>query len=96
MFIRLSTIPKQLDELKRSAARAGAIASLSRALAYSIDLDPNEMVGGFPELKDDGSSLTRTDLAHCIKVSRVLATKLASELDSKVYQAAYDDINSRV
>ncbi|KAE8816816.1 hypothetical protein D1007_05559 [Hordeum vulgare] len=50
----LSTIPRKTGELKRSVARAGATYSLSRALAYPSELDPIEMLKGFPELKADG------------------------------------------
>ena len=57
----LSTIPKQFEELKKSAARKGAIAALSRALAYAPELNPEEMVGGFPQLKADGSEFMQDD-----------------------------------
>ena len=34
----LSTLPKQVEELKRSAARKGAMAALSRSLAFAPEL----------------------------------------------------------
>lgn len=52
---QLSTMPKQIEELKMSAARVGAISLLSWAKAYQTELDPKEMAGGFPKYKDDGS-----------------------------------------
>ena len=53
---KLSTIPKQVEELKRSAAHSGARTLLRWAMAYSPELDLVEMAGGFPEYKDDGFS----------------------------------------
>ena len=47
----LSTIPRQIEELKRSAARKGAMAALRRSLAYAPELNPAEMMDGFPQLK---------------------------------------------
>ena len=44
----LSTIPKQLEELKRSAARKGAMAALSRSLAFAPELTMEDMMDGFP------------------------------------------------
>ena len=41
-----STVPKQVEELKLSAARSGAIAAFSRAKSYQLELDPIEMAGG--------------------------------------------------
>ena len=70
--------------------------SLSRALAYSSELDPAEMAGGFPEFKDDGSAFTDDDYARCVKASRVLASQLVAGMDLRSYQAAYDDNNKRV
>ena len=37
---RLSVLPQRVEELKRSAARAGAITTLSRAKAWQAELDP--------------------------------------------------------
>ena len=36
----LLTLPPQVDELKRSAARKGALTTLSRCLAYAPELKP--------------------------------------------------------
>ena len=41
---KLSTIPKQVEELKRSAVREGAMTLLSRAIAYAPELDPLENI----------------------------------------------------
>ena len=89
----LSTIPKQIEELKRSAARKGAMAALSRSLAYAPELNPAEMMDGFPQLKDDGSQFTQEDYARCMNASRILASRLAAEADMSSYQAAYSEDN---
>src|SRR6266496_1231502 len=39
---KLSVLPQRMEELKRSAARAGAITTLSQAKAWQADLDPEE------------------------------------------------------
>ena len=92
----LSTLPKQLGELKRSAARQGAMAALSRCLAYAPELTTEEMMDGFPSKKVDGSDFSQADYVKCMKNSRVLASSLAEELDFSTYQAAYDAENKRV
>ena len=89
----LSTIPRQIEELKRSSARKGAMATLSRSLAYAPELNPAEMMDGFPQLKDDGLQFTQDDYARCIKASRILASRLAAEADMSSYQAAYSEDN---
>jgi hypothetical protein len=91
-----STLPKQIEELKRSAARKGAMAALSRALAFAPELTAEEMMDGFPSKKDDGSEFTEADYAKCMKASRVLASTLVDELDLSTYQAAYSETSKRV
>jgi hypothetical protein len=71
---QLSTIPGQIEELKKSAARAGAMLSLSRAKAYVPDMDPSEMAGGFLEFNTDGSEFSSADYTRCMKETRVLAS----------------------
>ena len=58
---QLSTIPGQIEELKKSAARADAMMSLSRAKAYVLDMDLSKMTGGFPEFNTDGSEFSSVD-----------------------------------
>ena len=50
---KLSVMPKKLEEMKRSAARAGAIIALTRAKAWQAELDPAEMATGCPSLKEE-------------------------------------------
>ena len=45
---QLSVLPKRIDDLKRGAARAGALTALSRAKAWQADLDPEDLVNGCP------------------------------------------------
>lgn len=71
---RLSILPQQIDEFRKSATRKGAIAALSRSLAYSPELTAEEMMGGFPSMKDDDSEFTDADYTKCLKASRVLAS----------------------
>lgn len=42
----LSTVPSQIEEIKLSAARAGALNALSWAKAWQAELDPAEMGSG--------------------------------------------------
>ena len=92
----LSTIPKQIEELKRSAARSGAIYALSRALAYGEEFDPAKLAKGFPEFKNDGSEFTQEDYAACVKDAQILSTQLVSEMKLRNYQAAYGANHTRI
>ena len=40
---KLSMTPAQLEEVKRSTARAGALSALTRAKAWIADLDPEDI-----------------------------------------------------
>ena len=59
---KLSMLPAWLDELKRSAARAGALTALIRAKAWVPDLDSADIGSGYPSLKEDGSEFNNDDL----------------------------------
>ena len=50
-----SVLPQRINELRRSAARAGAINALSRAKAWLPELDPEDIAIGYPNLKEDGT-----------------------------------------
>ena len=92
----LSTLPPQIGELTRSAARKGALTTLSRCLAYAPEINPEEVAAGFPQLKDDGSEFAEEDYQRVVKESRLAATQLAASLDLSKYQAAYDNKNKKV
>ena len=51
---KLSVLSARIEEIKRSAARAGAIMALSRAKAWQSELDPAELATGCPSFKEDG------------------------------------------
>ena len=93
---RLSLIPQRMGELKRSAARAGAITTLSRAKAWQADLDPEELANGCPSIKEDESPFNTDDFAQIARGMRPLASKLAEEMDLSQYQAVYDADNKKV
>ena len=59
---RLSMLPARFEELKRSAARAGALTALTRAKAWIPDLDPADVGSGCPSIKEDGSDFDNDDL----------------------------------
>lgn len=92
----LSTPSKQIDELRRSAARRGAMATLRRCFAFALELTLEDMMDGFPSKKDDGYKFSGTDYATCMKYSRVLASLLANETDLTPYQAAYDKEGKKI
>ena len=55
-------LPAWVEELKRSAARAGALTALTRAKAWVPDLDLTDVAKGYPSLKEDGSEFCTEDL----------------------------------
>ena len=54
-LMKLPVLPARVEELKKSAARTGAINALIRAKAWVPDLDPTDVAKGYPSLKEDGS-----------------------------------------
>lgn len=92
----LSTLPPQIGELTRSAARKGVLTALSRCLAYAPEINLEEVAAGFPQLKDDGSEFVEEDYQKVVKDSRLAATQLAASLDLTNYQAAYDEKNKKI
>ena len=93
---RLSMLPARVDELKKSAARTGALAALTRAKAWVPDLDPVGAAQGYPSLKEDGTEFGNDDLRIISREVRPLACQLVEEADLSYYQASYDDKNRRV
>src|SRR3954470_8374180 len=93
---RLSMLPTRIDELKKSAARTGAINALIRAKAWVPDFDPVEAAQGYPSLKEDGSEFDEAELRRINREVRPLACQLAEEADLTHYQAQYNDQNKRV
>ena len=59
---KLAMLPARLDELKRSAARSGALTALIRAKAWIPDLEPVDIGQGYPNMKEDGTNFNNDDL----------------------------------
>ena len=59
---KLSMLPARLDELKKSAARSGALTALIQAKAWIPDLEPADIGKGYPSVKEDGSEFNNDDL----------------------------------
>ena len=93
---KLSMLPARIEELKKSAARTGAINALIRAKAWVPDFDPVEAAQGYPSLKEDGSEFNEEDLRAINRAVRPLACQLAEEADLTHYQAQYNNQNKRV
>ena len=89
-------LPARIEELKKSAARTGAINALIRAKAWLPDFDPVEAAQGYPSLKEDGSEFNEDDLRAINHAVCPLACQLAEEADLSHYQAQYNDQNKRV
>jgi hypothetical protein len=93
---RFSVLPQRFNELRRSSARAGAIAALSRAKAWLPELDPADIAIGYPSLKEDGTSFEQEDFTTCVKEIRPVATLIADDTDLTKYQPGYDAANQRI
>ena len=92
---KLSMLPSCLDELKRSAARSGALTALIWAKAWIPDLESSDIGSGYPGIKEDGSEFNNEDLRRLTREMRPLASKLAEETDLSHYQPVYDSDNKR-
>lgn len=93
---RLSILPARFEELKRSAARAGALTALTRAKAWVPDLDPVDVGKGYPSLRENGSDFDNDDLRAITREMHPLACQLAAETNLSHYHAIYDVNNKRV
>ena len=93
---KLSMTPAQLEEVKRSAARAGALSALTRAKAWISDLDPEDIGNGYPSQKEDDSDFDNEALKALTKEMRPLASKLAEETDLSFHPSIYDADNKRI
>ena len=93
---KLSMTPAQLEEVKRSPARAGALSALTRAKAWIADLDPEDIGNGYPSQKEDGLDFDNDALRSLTKEMRPLASKLAEETDLSFHRSIYDADNRRI
>ena len=82
---KLSVLPQRFNELRRSAARAGAVNALSRAKAWLPELDPADIATDYPSLKEDGTPFEDPEFLACVKEVRPVATLIADEVDLTKY-----------
>ena len=87
---KLAMLPARITELKRSAARSGALTTLIRAKAWIPDLEPADIIKGYPGVKEDGSDFNNDDLRRLIKEMRPIASKLAEDTYLSHFQPVYD------
>ena len=85
---KLAMLPARLDELKRSAARSGALTALIWAKAWIPDLEPADICKAYPGVKEDGSDFNNDDFRSL--TMRPIASKLADDTDLSHYQPVYD------
>ena len=93
---KLSMTPAQLEEVKRSAARASALSALTRAKAWIADLDPEDIGNGYPSQKEDGLDFDNDALKALTKEMHPLASRLAEKTDLSFHQSIYDADNRRI
>ena len=89
-------MPAQIEEVKRSAARAGALLALTRAKAWIADLDPVDIAKGFPSEQENGAVFDNDALKRVTREMRPLASQLAEEANLTVHRSFYDADNKRV
>ena len=87
---KLGMLPARIAELKRAAARAGALTALIRAKAWIPDLEVEDIIKGYPGVKEDGSNFENDDLWRLTKQMRPAASKLADDTDLSHFQPFYD------
>mgnify|MGYP005844608805 CR=1 FL=1 len=75
----ISMTPAQIEEMKRSAARAGTLLAVTQAKAWIADLDPVDISKGFPDEQADGSAFDNEALKAVTKDMRPLSSQLAEE-----------------
>ena len=80
-------LPARFEELKISAARAGALTALIRAKAWIPDLDSADIGHGYPSIKEDGSEFDNDDLRALAKEMRPLGSKLSEETNCNALDA---------
>ena len=51
---KLAMLPARITELKKAAARSGALTALIRAKAWIPDLEAEDIIKGYPGVKEDG------------------------------------------
>ena len=87
---KLGMLAARIAELKRAATRAGALTALIRAKAWIPDLETEDIIKGYPGVKEDGSNFDNDDLRRLTKQMRPIASKLADDTDLSHFQPVYD------
>ena len=87
---KLAMLPARIIELKRAAARSGALTALIRAKAWIPDLEPADIIKGYLGVKEDGSDFNNDDLRRLTKEMQPIASKLAEDTDLPHFQPVYD------
>ena len=81
---KLGMLPARFAELKRAATRAGALTALIRAKAWIPDLEAEDIIKGYPCVKEDSSNFNKDNLRQ------PAASKLADDTDLSHFQPFYD------
>ena len=87
---KLAMLPARIAELKKAATRAGALTALIRAKAWIPDLEAEDIIKGYPGVKEDGSNFDNDDLRRLTKQMRPAASKLADDTDLSHFQPFYN------
>ena len=87
---KLGMLPARIVELKRAAARARALTALIQAKAWIPDLEAEDIIKGYPGVKEDGSNFNNDDLRRLTKLMRPAASKLVDDTDLSHFQPFYD------
>ena len=93
---RLSMTPAQIEEVERSAARAGALLAQTRAKAWISDLDPIDISKGFPDEQADGSAFDNEALKALTEEMRPLSSQQAAWANLTVHRSFYNERNQQV
>ena len=93
---QLSTVPAWINLWKRSSCRAGLMRGLALAKAYHPNLDPSQLMKGFPQFNADGTPFDKKCYSRVVKQTRYAATEIAKSLKLTSFQNAYDANNEEI
>ena len=69
---------------------------MSRAKAWTPELNLADLSLGYLSLKEDGTAFDDQDFTACVKVVRPLATLIGNDTDLTKYSSGYDSENRRI
>ena len=93
---QLSTVPAWIELWKRSSCRAGLMRGLALAKAYHPNLNPAQLMKGFPQFNADGTPFDKKCYSKVVKQTRHAATEIAKTLKLTSFQNAYDANNEEI